>query len=120
MDKVASVWRAGCIIRAHLLEDIRRAFANQQDLSNLLIDEHFARLMAECQQDLREVVAIAALNGVAVPAFMSALSYYDAYRTERLPANLLQAQRDYFGAHTYQRLDKLGKFHTQWSKASQS
>jgi 6-phosphogluconate dehydrogenase len=120
MDKVASVWRAGCIIRAHLLEDIRRAFANQQDLSNLLIDEHFAHLMAECQQDLREVVAIAALNGVAVPAFMSALSYYDAYRTERLPANLLQAQRDYFGAHAYQRLDKLGKFHTQWSKASQS
>ena len=120
MDKVASVWRAGCIIRAHLLEDIRRAFANQNDLSNLLIDEHFARLMAECQQDLREVVAMAALNGVAVPAFMSALSYYDAYRTERLPANLLQAQRDYFGAHTYQRLDKLGKFHTQWSKASQS
>jgi 6-phosphogluconate dehydrogenase len=120
MDKVASVWRAGCIIRAHLLEDIRRAFANQQDLSNLLIDEHFAHLMAECQQDLREVVAMAALNGVAVPAFMSALSYYDAYRTERLPANLLQAQRDYFGAHTYQRLDKLGKFHTQWSKASQS
>ena len=120
MDKVASVWRAGCIIRAHLLEDIRRAFANQQDLSNLLIDEHFARLMAECQQDLREVVAMAALNGVAVPAFMSALSYYDAYRTERLPANLLQAQRDYFGAHAYQRLDKLGKFHTQWSKASQS
>ena len=120
MDKVASVWRAGCIIRAHLLEDIRRAFANQQDLRNLLIDEHFARLMAECQQDLREVVAMAALKGVAVPAFMSALSYYDAYRTERLPANLLQAQRDYFGAHTYQRLDKLGKFHTQWSKASQS
>lgn len=120
MDKVASVWRAGCIIRAHLLEDIRRAFANQQDLRNLLIDEHFARLMAECQQDLREVVAMAALNGVAVPAFMSALSYYDAYRTERLPANLLQAQRDYFGAHTYQRLDQLGKFHTQWSKASQS
>ena len=120
MDKVASVWRAGCIIRAHLLEDIRRAFANQNDLSNLLIDEHFVRLMAECQQDLREVVAMAALNGVAVPAFMSALSYYDAYRSERLPANLLQAQRDYFGAHTYQRLDKLGKFHTQWSKASQS
>ena len=116
MDKVASVWRAGCIIRAHLLEDIRRAFANQHDLTNLLIDEHFARLMAKCQQDLREVVAMAALSGVAVPALMSALSYYDAYRTERLPANLLQAQRDYFGAHTYQRLDKPGKFHTQWPK----
>jgi 6-phosphogluconate dehydrogenase len=116
MDKVASVWRAGCIIRAHLLEDIRRAFANKHDLANLLVDDHFASLMADCQQDLREVVAMAALNGVAVPAFMSALSYYDAYRTERLPANLLQAQRDYFGAHTYQRLDKSGKFHTQWTK----
>ena len=119
MDKVASVWRAGCIIRAHLLEDIRRAFANKYDLTNLLVDDHFAHLMAECQQDLREVVAMAALKGVAVPAFMSALSYYDAYRTERLPANLLQAQRDYFGAHTYQRLDKPGKFHTQWPKSGQ-
>jgi 6-phosphogluconate dehydrogenase len=113
---VASVWRAGCIIRAHLLEDIHRAFAHQHDLANLLMDEHFAHRMAEYQQDLREVVAMAAMNGVAVPAFMSALSYYDAYRTERLPANLLQAQRDYFGAHTYQRLDKPGKFHTQWTQ----
>jgi 6-phosphogluconate dehydrogenase len=120
LDKVASVWRAGCIIRAHLLEDIRRAFANQHDLTNLLIDDHFARLMAKCQQDLREVVAMAALSGVAVPALMSALSYYDGYRTERLPANLLQAQRDYFGAHTYQRLDKPGKFHTQWPKGKHS
>ena len=120
MDKVASVWRAGCIIRAHLLEDIRRAFANHHNLTNLLIDDHFARLMAKCQQDLREVVAMAALSGVAVPALMSALSYYDGYRTERLPANLLQAQRDYFGAHTYQRLDKPGKFHTQWPKGKHS
>jgi len=120
MDKVASVWRAGCIIRAHLLEDIRHAFAKQHDLTNLLLDDHFVRLMAECQQDLREVVAMAAMSGVAVPAFMSALNYYDAYRTERLPANLLQAQRDYFGAHTYQRLDKPGKFHTQWPKGKRS
>ena len=120
MDKVAAVWRAGCIIRAHLLEDIRRAFAHKHDLTNLLIDDHFANVMAACQQDLREVVAMAAMGGVAVPAFMSALSYYDAYRTERLPANLLQAQRDYFGAHTYQRLDRPGQFHTQWSKADSS
>jgi 6-phosphogluconate dehydrogenase len=120
MDKVASVWRAGCIIRAHLLEDIRRAFANHHELTNLLVDDHFAHVMAECQQDLREMVAMAAMSGVAVPAFMSALSYYDAYRTERLPANLLQAQRDYFGAHTYQRLDKPGKFHTQWTKGVHS
>ena len=120
MDKVASVWRAGCIIRAHLLEHIRRAFANKQDLNNLLVDDHFVGVMAECQQDLREVVAMAAMSGVAVPALMSALSYYDAYRTERLPANLLQAQRDYFGAHSYQRLDKPGKFHTKWPKGAQS
>ena len=114
MAQVASVWRAGCIIRAHLLQDIRRAFADANDLTNLLVDPHFARVMADSQQALREVVAMAALRGVAVPAFMSALSYYDAYRCARSPANLLQAQRDYFGAHTYQRLDKPGKFHTQW------
>ncbi|PUE51042.1 phosphogluconate dehydrogenase (NADP(+)-dependent, decarboxylating) [Limnohabitans sp. 2KL-1] len=114
MAQVASVWRAGCIIRAHLLEDVRRAYAHQTDLANLLVDPHFARVMADCQQDLREVVAMAALRGVPMPAFMSALSYYDAYRSARLPANLLQAQRDYFGAHTYQRTDRPGKFHTRW------
>lgn len=116
MAQVAKVWRAGCIIRAHLLEDIRRAFQTQADLPNLLVDPHFARVMADSQQDLREVVAAAALRGVPMPAFMSALSYFDAYRSERLPANLLQAQRDYFGAHTYQRTDRAGKFHTQWGE----
>ena len=114
MAQVASVWRAGCIIRANLLQDIRRAFADQPDLPHLLVAPNFVRAMADSQQALREVVATAALGGVAVPAFMSALSYYDAYRSARLPANLLQAQRDYFGAHTYQRLDQPGKFHTQW------
>ena len=115
MAQVAQVWRAGCIIRAHLLEDIRRAYSGQADLPNLLVDPHFARVMADNQQDLREVVAQAALHGVPMPAFMSALSYYDAYRSARLPANLLQAQRDFFGAHTYQRTDRAGKFHTRWS-----
>ena len=115
MGTVASVWRAGCIIRAKLLEDIRQAHERDPELNNLLMDPHFAHVMARCQQDLREVVALAALHGVAVPSFMSALSYYDAYRSARLPANLLQAQRDYFGAHTYQRMDKPGKFHTRWS-----
>ncbi len=114
MAHVAQVWRAGCIIRAHLLEDIRRAYQHQADLPNLLVDPHFARVMADSQQDLREVVAKAALYGVPMPAFMSALGYYDAYRSARLPANLLQAQRDYFGAHTYQRTDRPGKFHTRW------
>jgi 6-phosphogluconate dehydrogenase len=113
---IASVWRAGCIIRASLLEDIRAAYARDPGLVNLLVDGHFAELMAACQQDLREVVAAAAQHGVAVPAFMSALAYYDAYRSPRLPANLLQAQRDYFGAHTYQRVDRAGKFHTHWTE----
>ncbi|MFM8865180.1 MAG: NADP-dependent phosphogluconate dehydrogenase [Limnohabitans sp.] len=113
-ERIARVWRAGCIIRAHLLEDIRRAFGADAGIANLLVDPHFARTMAPAQQALREVVARAALQGVAVPAFMSALSYYDAYRSARLPANLLQAQRDYFGAHTYQRTDRPGQFHTRW------
>ena len=112
---IAAVWRAGCIIRARLLEDIRRAYARTPGLANLMVDAHFAQVMAHCQQDLREVVAEAARHGVAVPAFMSALAYYDAYRSPRLPANLLQAQRDYFGAHTYQRTDRPGSFHTRWT-----
>lgn len=116
MGTVASVWRAGCIIRASLLEDIRSAHERTPDLDNLLMDSHFAQVMARCHQDLREVVAMGALHGVAVPSFMSALSYYDAYRSARLPANLLQAQRDYFGAHTYQRTDRPGKFHTRWGE----
>ena len=112
---IAGLWRAGCIIRARLLEDIRAAYARDPALANLLVDGQFAKVMAESQQALREVVALAAQNGVPVPAFMSALAYYDSYRARRLPANLLQAQRDYFGAHTYQRLDRPGKFHTKWS-----
>jgi len=115
MGTVASVWRAGCIIRARLLEDIRNAHERSPQLDNLLMDPHFSGVMARCQQDLREVVALGALHGAAVPSFMSALAYYDAYRSARLPANLLQAQRDYFGAHTYQRVDKPGKFHTRWN-----
>jgi 6-phosphogluconate dehydrogenase len=113
---VAAVWRAGCIIRAKLLEDIRRAYARDAKLKNLLMDPHFADVMNESQSALREVVATASLHGVPVPAFMSALAYYDSLRSARLPANLLQAQRDYFGAHTYQRLDRPGKFHTNWTK----
>ena len=120
MAQVASVWRAGCIIRAQVLQDIRQAFSDDKTLANLLVAPHFASVMANCQQALREMVAMAALRGVAVPAFMSALSYYDAYRSARLPANLLQAQRDYFGAHTYQRLDQPGKFHTQWRAGAKS
>lgn len=112
---IASLWRAGCIIRARLLEDIRGAFGREPKLANLLLAPDIAQTMAGCQQALREVVALAAQQGVPVPSFMSALAYYDAYRSPRLPANLLQAQRDYFGAHTYQRVDRAGKFHTKWT-----
>jgi 6-phosphogluconate dehydrogenase len=94
---------------------MRAAFAQQPDLPNLLLNPHFAGIVTVSQQDLREVVAAAALHGVAVPAFMSALAYLDGYRSAVLPANLLQAQRDYFGAHTYRRTDQPGSFHTRWT-----
>jgi 6-phosphogluconate dehydrogenase len=113
---IAATWRAGCIIRARLLEDIRRAYERDPQLANLLVDPHFAQVLASSHGALRDVVAAAALHGVAVPAFMSALAYYDGYRTARLPANLLQAQRDFFGAHKYERLDRPGKHHTDWTK----
>ncbi|MEJ6020958.1 NADP-dependent phosphogluconate dehydrogenase [Ramlibacter sp. PS4R-6] len=116
MGTIAATWRAGCIIRAKLLEDIRGAYARDPKLANLMLAPHFADVMAGSHGALREVVASAARNGIAIPAFMSALAYYDAYRSQRLPANLLQAQRDYFGAHTYQRLDRPGKFHTKWNE----
>jgi 6-phosphogluconate dehydrogenase len=117
--RIAGVWRAGCIIRARLLGDIMQACrertGSEAAQHNLLMTGHFSTVMGLAQGAMREVVAQAALQGIAVPALMSALSYYDAYRSASLPANLLQAQRDYFGAHTYQRLDKPGKFHTQWA-----
>ena len=112
---ISSLWRAGCIIRAQFLGKIKEAYARNPTLANLLMDSYFTGVLTSYQQDWRKVVALAAENGIAVPAFMSALAYYDGYRSAVLPANLLQAQRDYFGAHTYQRVDKEGKFHTQWT-----
>jgi 6-phosphogluconate dehydrogenase len=112
---ISSLWRAGCIIRAQFLGRIKDAYARSAALANLLLDPYFAGVTASYQQDWRKVISAAAENGIAIPAFMSALAYYDGYRTAVLPANLLQAQRDYFGAHTYQRVDKEGKFHTQWT-----
>ncbi|MEW5870185.1 MAG: NADP-dependent phosphogluconate dehydrogenase [Chloroflexota bacterium] len=112
--EIARIWRGGCIIRARFLNDIRQAFARNADLPNLMIDPEFAQAMNSRQGALRKVVALAAENGIPALAFSSALAYYDAYRSARLPANLTQAQRDYFGAHTYRRLDHPGVFHTQW------
>lgn len=114
--QIALLWRAGCIIRAQFLEKIKAAFDRQPDLPNLLLDPYFQQTLAEHQLAWRKVVATAIEAGVAIPAFSSALAYYDGYRSERLPANLLQAQRDYFGAHTYERIDRpRGQFfHTEW------
>jgi 6-phosphogluconate dehydrogenase len=115
---IALMWRGGCIIRARFLGDIKAAFDRKPKLANLLLDKYFKKAMRTSHKAWRRVAARAVKHGVPVPAFMSALSYYDGYRTETLPANLLQAQRDYFGAHTYERIDKpRGQFfHTDWCK----
>ena len=112
--EIARIWRGGCIIRARFLNNIRDAFQRNADLTNLMIDPEFAAAMNSRQGALRKVVTLAAENGIPALAFSSALAYYDAYRSERLPANLTQAQRDYFGAHTYRRIDRDGVFHTEW------
>jgi 6-phosphogluconate dehydrogenase len=111
---IALLWRAGCIIRAQFLGKIKDAYEKKNDIENLLLDEYFANIVTEYQLAWRKVISVTVENGIPMPAFMSALSYYDSYRSPVLSANLLQAQRDYFGAHTYQRIDKEGKFHTQW------
>ena len=110
----ALLWRGGCIIRAQFLDRIKEAFDEQPNLENLLLYKYFENAIEQAQESWRAVVATASIMGVPVPAFSTALSYYDAYRMERLPANLLQAQRDYFGAHTYQRVDREGTFHSEW------
>ena len=116
IEDVARIWRGGCIIRASFLEDIMQAYRNQPDLPNLILDESLAKIMKERHGDTRKVVALGVEQGIPVPALASSLTYFDAYRTERLPSNLTQAQRDYFGAHTYERIDQEGTFHTEWNK----
>jgi 6-phosphogluconate dehydrogenase len=118
--QIALLWRGGCIIRARFLEDIKKAFDKTPGLENLLLDDFFRKAVTDAQPSWRRVVSTAVELGLPVPGFTSALSYYDAYRCDRLPANLLQAQRDYFGAHTYQRVDKPGTFHTDWLHAAKS
>lgn len=111
---IAMIWRGGCIIRANFLQKIKEAYDNEPALTNLLLDPYFKDIVEGYQSALREVVSVAIKHGIAVPSFSSAIAYYDSYRSADLPANLLQAQRDYFGAHTYQRKDKEGVFHTNW------
>ncbi|GHH97671.1 NADP-dependent phosphogluconate dehydrogenase [Neobacillus kokaensis] len=114
LGEIAKIFRGGCIIRAAFLNNITEAYNRYPDLDNLLLDSYFQSITADYQDAAREVVAIAVKAGIPVPSISSALAYYDSYRTEVLPANLLQAQRDYFGAHTYERTDKQGIFHTDW------
>jgi len=114
---IALMWRGGCIIRSAFLGKIKEAYDNNPKLSNLMLDPFFRKAIKDCQRSWRTVVAMAAKKGIPVPAFSTALAFYDSYRSERLPANLLQAQRDYFGAHTYERVDQpRGQFsHTNWT-----
>src|SRR6185437_10185531 len=117
MGGIALMWRGGCIIRSVFLGDIKKAFEKDEKLQNLLLDDFFANALNKYQASWRKAIVSAIEVGVPTPAFSTALAFYDGYRTERLPANLLQAQRDFFGAHTYERVDKpRGQyFHTNWT-----
>ncbi|MFC8962611.1 NADP-dependent phosphogluconate dehydrogenase [Bacillus subtilis] len=114
--EIAMIFRGGCIIRAAFLQKIKEAYDREPELDNLLLDSYFKNIVESYQGALRQVISLAVAQGVPVPSFSSALAYYDSYRTAVLPANLIQAQRDYFGAHTYERTDKEGIFHTEWMK----
>ena len=116
LSDIATIWRGGCIIRARFLNRIVEAYRRDAELHNLLLDRYFTRAIKKAQPKWRLVVALAVKHGVAVPAFSASLAYFDSYRSARLPANLLQAQRDFFGAHTYERIDKPGVFHTEWTE----
>lgn len=112
--EIAKIWRAGCIIRAQFLQKITDAYDKDPDIDNLLLDDYFKEIAEKYQQAVRDVIGVAVQAGVPVPTFSSAIAYFDSYRAKRLPANLIQAQRDFFGAHTYERVDKEGIFHYSW------
>ena len=114
---IATIWRGGCIIRAKFLNRIVEAYGRDPALHNLLLDSYFTGIIRDTQDNWRVAVATAAQHGIAAPAFSASLAYFDSYRSARLPANLLQAQRDFFGAHTYERVDKPGVFHTEWMES---
>lgn len=116
LTSIAKIWRGGCIIRAKLLDDIVNAYHDDTHLTHLLLAPHIANQIMDCQEYLRQIVSHASHLGIATPALMSSLAYLDTMRTTASPANLIQAQRDYFGSHTYERIDEKGRFHTQWDK----
>ena len=119
LSDIATIWRGGCIIRAKFLNRIVEAYRRDPALHNLLLDRYFTKIIRKMQRNWRVAVSTAIKHGVAVPAFSASLAYFDSYRQVRLPANLLQAQRDFFGAHTYERIDKPGVFHTEWIESDQ-
>jgi 6-phosphogluconate dehydrogenase len=119
LSDIATIWRGGCIIRAKFLNRIVEAYQRDPALHNLLLDRYFTKIIRKTQRNWRVAVATAIKHGVAVPAFSASLAYFDSYRQPHLPANLLQAQRDFFGAHTYERADKPGVFHTEWIEADE-
>ena len=117
-EDIATIWRGGCIIRAELLNDITAAYRENPTLPNLMVDPDLSQELIERQASLRSVVSTTAALGIPAPGLMTALGYYDSYRSGHLPANLIQAQRDKFGSHTYERIDAEGTFHTQWNDNS--
>lgn len=114
LGEIAMIWRQGCIISAQFLQKIKDAYDNDSEIENLLLDPYFKNIVTDYQYSLREIVLTGVKNGIPLPGFSASVNYYDSYRTKDLPANLIQAQRDYFGAHTYERKDKDGIFHTNW------
>ena len=115
---IVRVWRAGCIIRADLLNEITAAYERQPQLAHLLLNEEFAQTVRHAEAGWRRVLAAAVQMGIPTPAMGSALAFFDGYRRDWLPANLIQAQRDYFGAHTFHRIDREGIFHTDWGQTA--
>ena len=120
LDEIARIWKAGCIIRAIFLDEIKKAFREHPTLTNLLMTDRFKQAIAQRQDSWRRIIAISAQNGIGTPAFSASLAYYDGYRRERLPANLIQAQRDFFGAIPYERIDKPGIFHTEYTPGNRA
>lgn len=115
LETIAKIWRGGCIIRSTVLEDFRKAYAKNGELKNILLDDSIAKTLNENQSNIRSTVQFAVQKGIPIAGLMNSLAYFDAYRSEKLPTNLIQALRDYFGAHTYERTDTNGIFHTEWN-----
>src|SRR5699024_6040733 len=112
--KIAKIFRAGCVIRAELLDKIADAYQQNKKLPNILVDSYFSKIVNEYQEDTRSIIVDSIKNGIPVTVFTSAIGYFDNYRRENISANLVQAQRDYFGAHTFERIDALGNYHHEW------